>query len=70
MARLAISCKECEQSIYCASWGEYKSQVHKCRIYNPEVAARACKDYKKGKKKTDDEVKCQCKSCTGNAGDE
>lgn len=64
MARLAISCADCERHVFCSSWGEYKCLVKERRIYEPENEARRCKDYKKAPKKSgEDSPKCQCKSC-------
>lgn len=64
MARWAISCTDCIHAVFCSSWGEYKCLVKERRIYEPENEARRCKDYKKApKKSSEDEPKCQCKTC-------
>lgn len=48
----------CAEAIFCPSWGEYKCQVRKITITNPEECA-FCGLYKKGKPSTD----CHCEVC-------
>lgn len=64
MARMVTHCMDCEHSIFCSGWSEYKCRIKECRIYEPEKEARKCKDFKKKTSKVDDdESKCHCKVC-------
>ena len=57
-------CKDCEHSIFCPTFGEYKCSLYEKRIYFPKLI-RSCFV----KKKSDKEKECHCKSCM-DRGDE
>ncbi len=67
MALEKRSCIDCEHSIYCDTWGEYKCTVKVMRIYEPENEAIRCKDFKRAPRKDalgdKKKPKCQCKHC-------
>lgn len=71
MAIVEKSCMNCEHSIFCESWGEYKCLVKSRRIYEPENEAIFCDDYKRERRRVgESESKCQCKTCLSRATEE
>lgn len=67
MAEVERSCVNCEHSIHCDSWGDYKCLVKKIRVYEPETVGAECKDFKKMQKKNIlgevKKSKCRCSTC-------
>lgn len=67
-------CMNCEHSVFCDSWTEYKCLVKAKRIYEPDKEALRCKDFKKTPRKTalgeKEKAKCQCKTCQRRVDDE
>lgn len=58
-----IKCADCENAIFCESWGEYKCAVKEMHMRDIIM----CDQYKKGK---DVPKKCRCETCQEREGDE
>ena len=58
------SCMDCENSIWCDTWSEFKCVIKQRRIYEPENDALDCEDFKRERRgKNEAEPKCRCKHC-------
>lgn len=55
-------CKNCSNSLWCYTWGEYRCSVKKRRIY--EIMTK-CNDYEK-RGKDFKETRCHCDDCLKN----
>ena len=65
------SCMDCENAIWCETWGEFKCTAKVRRIYEPENEARGCEDFKKEHhSKYFEKPKCQCETCLSRSGEE
>ena len=62
------SCLNCEKSIRCGVWGDWKCLTKVIRIYEPYRTARTCEDYKKDTRK--EKPKCRCKDCQSSVGED
>lgn len=71
MAKEERHCMNCEHSIFCGSWGEYKCLIKIRRIYEPEKEAFGCGDFKQVRRNVNDkkETKCRCKRCIEQEGE-
>ena len=59
-------CIKCTNSIFCATWGEYKCKVKKERVYGD---ISECPDFKR-RDKNFKEPKCQCEDCMSQGTEE
>ena len=64
MANKKALCPNCENSVLCPTWGEYKCKTLKRRIYG-FTKLTECKHYKK-RGKDFQEPRCQCEDCLEN----